>query len=268
MSVYAKAAKSNFVALSKFSGTRSALFDLQAGTVVSATGGTTASIIPVGNGWYRVSYTDVVNVSDTNRLWKILVCDSSNFATSVVGNSVFIWGAQLEVGAFATSYIQTVASQVTRAADSASMTGTNFSSWYNQSAGTFYINAATVNTVNRGLFFASNSANTVDRIFTFGSGSSLIFAGNTAVANQFTLSQVPGSLSNASALAYQVNDFAATSNGAVASTDNSGSVPPGINQIQLGWLTNSSDQNINGTIKKLAYYPIRVTNAQLQALTS
>ncbi len=38
--------------------------------------------------------------------------------------------AQLEVGAYASSYIPTAASQVTRAADSATMTGANFTSWY------------------------------------------------------------------------------------------------------------------------------------------
>jgi hypothetical protein len=54
-------------------------------------------------------------------------------------SGIYIWGAQLEAGAFPTSYIKTEASQVTRSADSASMTGTNFSEWYRQDEGTVYV---------------------------------------------------------------------------------------------------------------------------------
>jgi hypothetical protein len=51
---------------------------------------------------------------------------------------VLIWGAQLEVGAFPTSYIPTTSATVTRAADVASITGSNFSSWYRQDEGTVF----------------------------------------------------------------------------------------------------------------------------------
>ena len=59
---------------------------------------------------------------------------------------VFIWGAQLEVGAFPTSYIPTTTATVTRAADVASITGTNFSSWYRQDEGTFFWSGSTYDT--------------------------------------------------------------------------------------------------------------------------
>jgi hypothetical protein len=55
-------------------------------------------------------------------------------------NSDFlIWGAQLENASFFTSYIPTSGSTVTRNADVATMTGTNFSDWFNDNAGTFFI---------------------------------------------------------------------------------------------------------------------------------
>ena len=52
--------------------------------------------------------------------------------------TVTVWGCQLELGAFSSSTIITSGSTVTRAADVASITGTNFSSWYNQSEGTVF----------------------------------------------------------------------------------------------------------------------------------
>ena len=54
--------------------------------------------------------------------------------------------AQLETGAFATSFIPTAASQVTRTADVATMTGTNFSDWFNASEGAFAVQASSTNT--------------------------------------------------------------------------------------------------------------------------
>jgi hypothetical protein len=53
--------------------------------------------------------------------------------------AIYFWGAQLEVGAFPTSYIPTTTSTVTRSADVASITGSNFSSWYRQDEGTMFI---------------------------------------------------------------------------------------------------------------------------------
>lgn len=62
---------------------------------------------------------------------------------------ILVWGAQMEAGAFATSYIPTTLLTVTRNADVVSMTGTNFSDWYNVGAGSWYMqtnarNAATI----------------------------------------------------------------------------------------------------------------------------
>jgi len=56
------------------------------------------------------------------------------------GEQFYVWGAQLERGSFATSYIPTDGTPggIVRGADVASITGTNFSSWYNQSEGTVF----------------------------------------------------------------------------------------------------------------------------------
>jgi len=65
--------------------------------------------------------------------------------------------AQLEVGAYASSYIPTVASQVTRAVDSATLSGSNFTQWYNQSGqGTL---VADVDTTEAGIIVTAGTSN-------------------------------------------------------------------------------------------------------------
>lgn len=97
---------------------------------VTVSGFTGATIQAFANGWYRVFLPVLVTTaSGGSTYWQIFGPASS----------VFLWGAQLEAGSFSTSYIPTVASTVTRAADVASITGANFSSWYRQDGGTMLI---------------------------------------------------------------------------------------------------------------------------------
>ena len=97
-----------------------AIFDLNAGTVVSSDG-ISATITNYGNGWYRCTYTFTalnqgvfVNPSKTS---------TSAYAYSgTIGSGIYIWGCQLEAGAYATSYIPTLGTSVTRVTDAASIT--------------------------------------------------------------------------------------------------------------------------------------------------
>jgi prepilin-type N-terminal cleavage/methylation domain-containing protein len=95
-----------------------------------------ASITPVGNGWYRVIWTfTTTTTAPGNRadFWAI----KPDIANGISG--IYVVGAQLEQGAFATSYIPTTTAAATRAADEASITGSNFTSgWYNQAASTWF----------------------------------------------------------------------------------------------------------------------------------
>ena len=244
----------------------SSTFNLLTRAVTSGTG----VIQNVGNGWYRCSLT--YTTTSTNDL-----IDFVMNGTFTAGQGHYIWGAQLEAGAFATSYIPTVAAQATRAAENAVMTGTNFSSWYNQTEGTLCAQSQSVIALNVPSGVASGAAcisdgtvsNRVDLRLQSG-GSSFVSFVSTAGVTQATLinsgTYAPNSLYKM-AVAYKVNDFARVTNAGAVEIDTSGSVPNVIDQLAIGFL-NTVNTQTNGTIRSITYWPRRLSNAELQAVTS
>ena len=288
LSVYAKKDTNNFVQL-RFGlaaillGNGFANFDLNAGTVGTVgTGISAATITPVGNGWYRCSITGTTLAAASNAAFYVVTSATSVSAeTNLLTTSVFLYGAQVEVGAFATSYIPTVASTVTRAADLATMTGTQFSPWYNQSEGTIITQfVATTN----GL--ASTGGNAFPFVYDIDSAAAPT-SGHTMILSAGygpgwnTITQVLGvaqatlsgsmTLGNTSvrkiAYAYRTNDFAASANGGAALTDPSGTLPTN-DRMSIGTQNASvGANNFTGYMQRITYYPTRLTDAQLQALT-
>jgi hypothetical protein len=230
----------------------------------------TASVTSVGNGWYRVTLT-TTTVTDTSISCSVRFKTADNSATVYTGDGYsgfYISGAQLEAGSFATSYIPTVASQVTRSADSATMTGTNFSSWYRADEGTMLADSwaiiAATNFNSPVFYITDGSENNYIRQL----GSSRIASVNVNGTSQFSADfgfPVYGTQYK-TAIAYQVNNFAACLNAGTVSTDTLGTIPV-VDRLLIGQRI-SGNGVINGTIKKLAYYPKRLTNEELQGLTT
>jgi hypothetical protein len=236
------------------------------GVLSVVAGSPTGTATSVGDGWWRVTITytfPAIGATDT-----LVVYPSTT--TGSIGENVFAWGAQLEAGAFATSYIPTVASQVTRNADVASMTGTNFSGWYNQTEGTLVADMDSATNVSLSVYVSTsiNDGTVSNRIETFtysGRWGGRMF---TAGANQFDLQQTSSYTANIPAkvaLAYAANDFAVSVDGNTALTDTSGSVPT-VNQLNIGTIINTN--YLNGHIRQIAYFNTRLPNAQLQTLSS
>ena len=173
---------------------------------------------------------------------------------------------QFEAGTFSTSYIPTTASQATRSADVATMTGTNFSSWYNASAGTFVSQFTTSNVSGTSTILDANdnTANESIRLRTVTTNPTFTVTDGGVDQANIDAGTVAANATYKMAGAYAANDFAASISGGAAVTDVSGAIPT-VNQLQLG--SASAGNALNGCIRSIAYYNTRLLNSQLQALT-
>ena len=253
-----------------------AFFNLSTVAIITTDAGVTASIQDAGNGWRRCRITATTGAAQVLFVAQIQASAASN--TIYTGNgttALYLYGAQLEAGSFATSYIPTVASTVTRSADVATMTGTNFSSWYNQSEGTFVISydygsaASDVGAANRyavavndGTF---NNRHSIYNQVGFASSGLTVTGGATQAAPGSGTTIAANTALNA-AYAFAVNNFAFSLNGGTAATDTLGTVPT-VTQLNIGAAL-STTAILNGHIRQIAYYNTRLPNAQLQTLTA
>lgn len=270
-SVFVKAAERSRIFLqlttTRFPDACEAAFNLATGVIVSTgVGAVSAEIQYVGNGWYRCSVTGLCDSTGSTNFITYLDNGGSTSYTGDGTSGLYLWGAQLEAGAFPTSYIPTVASQVTRAADQVSVLTSAFA--YNHSAGTVVVEGdPIVRASGASGFFAINisggnndtynlyRAATTDELQIRSGGSTVApisIAGPTGV-DKF-------------AVGWMVDDFAISKNGAAVSTDTAGALPVGVTTLQIG--TVAGGNYANGHIERLTYFPTRKTNAELQVLST
>jgi hypothetical protein len=240
------------------------------GVVVNLNNGTTPatsgySIEDYGDGWYRISHT----FTATATTWYL------NFwfwnSTSVTANGtdgVYVYGAQLEEGAYPTSYIPTLGAAVTRLADSASKTG--ISSLIGQTEGVLFYdfvwNGATTSTADYPIVLSGSDFNNfIGLNTTFNSNQLLAYSGGSAVASISGADFVIGQRYKI-ALAYKANDFVYYVNGTLQGSDTSGAVPIGLANLEMAtpFGAKSTVQNANSIL----FFQTRLSNADLATLTT
>jgi hypothetical protein len=247
--------------------------NLGAGTITApnlfGTGSSaSSSITNVGNGWYRCSIACIVDAASTTaRAYIVLENAAGNDNYTGDGTSgLFVWGAQLEAGAFPTSYIPTTTTALTRAADVASVN--TLSPWFNAVEGTIFVEASNAQLGTS--LFSTDDGTASNRIVTYfnvaNSPAFRVVSGGVDQAN-FSAGTITQNATFKLSTAYATNDFAASLNGAAAVTDTSGTVPSGQTTARIG--SNVSSANfINGYLRRITYYPRRLANAELQAITA
>ena len=185
----------------------------------------------------------------------------------------YIWGPQLEVGAFATSYIPTSGSTVTRAQDFAKITGTNFTDFYNQEEGTLVCDQSVsdLGTANQySVAFTTNINESIGMGYRVGGGASGNYGFYIIKSGDALFRNVSGVISAdtpfRTALAYKLNDGATVINGESAVADTS-LVLPTPDRMLIGEGFSANNEMTKGHIRKISYYNKRLPDAQLQGLT-
>ena len=258
ISAYAKKGSTDLFSLREvFYFGSTARFDLTNGSIVSDTTGT-AKIQNVGNGWYRCSITQAYTSGQTNMQW--------SFDNRTSTGNLYLWGAQVEAGSYATSYIPTVASSVTRNADVISKTG--ISSLIGQTEGVLFVDFIYTNSTDEVIISINDWDANLKVINIAKSTSNKISAQVYSSGNQFlSESGVIGVIGQRykCALAYKQNDFAFYINGNQIGTSSSGSVPASV-KFDLGRFISSQSAYIN--FNSAVLFKTRLSNTELATLTT
>lgn len=223
------------------------VFDLSAGAAGTPVNygtvtGSKAEITPAGNGWYRCSITATVPAGNYY----------SQLAILSSGKTIHACNAQLEAGAFATSYIPTTTTALTRNADVAVMTGANFSDWWQANKGGVLVRArpGTVSgirpwvqfddgTANEIIALRGNTTNPELYIVDGGSPQAQIDAGTIAANTDYSLTGW-----------WETNDCKARLDSGVVVADTSATIPT-VTQARLG---SDGTNYLNGHLASISYY--------------
>lgn len=178
--------------------------------------------------------------------------------TGVADFTLRIGMPQLELGAFATSVISTSTVAVTRAADIASITGANFTSFWNATQGTIVARGESFSTGTTPAIVSADDGTANNRITLRREATPrgqyvVVTGGVTQVAIDSASSSWPVSTVKSVAGAYALNDFAFAQSGTLIGTDTGGTLPT-VTQIQIGIGAGSAAWN--GWISSLSYYPV------------
>lgn len=244
LSVYAKASKPGDV------------LRLQLIELGGSTGNQTATgpTIQLTDQWQRLVFTATVQQPDRTGVQFILLTAS--------GAEALVWGAQMEVGSFATSLIETGASQVTRTADSVRVN--TISPWYNQNEGTLYVEGksyAPGSVLQEYVSLRGAGGYHGVRLINETMGSKLLIRDEDGP--DVSIIHAGRYLDTKRAAGIKPGDYAYASGGALLRNTTTEAVNP--TRLEIG---RGPAAGFCGHIRAIRYYPRRLTNAELQALTT
>jgi hypothetical protein len=237
-------------------------FDSVPAALGSTTNGTTSASI--GSTWQRITRTHTTNNAATAYIRPYIAMGLSTGVA--IDITLRIGLPQLELGAFATSVIPTTTTALTRSADVALVN--TLSPWFNATEGTLFAESSVNYTVPATFFplAASLNDNSSNNRIEVGYLTTVVAGFEVSVGGVFQAGLYPSTVAQVrrTAGAYAANDFAVSLNGSAPTTDTSGSIPS-VTRLALGTRTSG------GTVihlRRITYYPRRLSNADLQTITT
>ena len=225
-------------------------FDIENGTIhtpnSSGTNGHNSRIAYVGNGWYRCSVTAQLTANDS-------VSSGIMYTPSTTYAAFLLWGAQLELNHWASSYIPTSGSSVTRSQENVTYNNIDTSDWYSAGKGTAYIEAASQG------FMTSQGFGSM---YQTGSGNDWhgFYSNSPSATNGLAGVFFKG------AHAYSNSEMSFAFDGKSASSSGSYTITPH-NTLSFSQLYESGFHARGVYIKKYAFYPDTLSTAEITALT-
>jgi hypothetical protein len=263
-SVFAKAGEESVISLWLRGASVRAEFNLVSGTVSNITT-TSARIENYGNGWYRCTVYDSTAGTTAHVYGRGGAAYAGNGS-----DGFYLWGAQLETGSVATSYIPTTTAAVTRNADVVTLSGA-VSGCIGQTEGTIYVEVDVRNLARETYLIRIDEGAAANVL-------SLRKLDTNQIRTTITAPTTSGTLNISSAaftagivkvaFAYKSGEIALSVNGATALTANGTfSFGASLNRITLGSNASASSE-FNDRIRAAALYTTRLTNAELATLTT
>lgn len=267
VSIYAKPSEIEMLSLGfvqKNGAEPGAIFNLKTNSITNfPSSPINAYIEESSNGFKRCVIIINSNSGGTSPRVRIYAPSSIGVGDGVSG--FFIWGAQLETGEYATSYIRTTDASVTRGAEFCSKTGIN--SLIGQTEGTFLLDVAQAFNLDSTFLVQFDDGSNTNRFgFVISNGLAEYFA----QVSGMTVSQINagnvGSIGRYKcALAYSINDYAFAVNGVIVGTDNFAAVPA-TSQIRFG--NDAVGNGVKGArYNGIALFKSRLSNPEIAQLT-
>jgi len=241
-------------------------YNIENGSVVNSQSGVTTSVEDFGNGWFRCSYTrETAATGNPNTV--VGLSDGSSQGYVGENKEILLWGLQLEQQSFATSYIPTSGSSVTRNAETCRDSGA--AQDFNSTEGVLYFEIASLKTVGNfeSIALSDGSNDNRHRFYLSDDSSEVVYQAQVSTSNQCFLKVTTSDITafNKIALKYKQDDFALWINGTEVATDSSGNVP---SLSELNFSSGNTFNNFEGKVREVRTYRTALTDSELTALTT
>jgi hypothetical protein len=265
-SIFLKAAERSFAALRLYTGSGSIFgyYNLANGTLGTIGAGGTGTIVSYGNGWYRCSLTITMASSSVTLPYVFTSTgDGVNSYTGTTGSGIYCFGAQQEIGAYATSYIPTLGAAVTRGFEDLRKTG--ISSLIGQTEGVWYLDFTFINNGATYQAFQLSDGTPSNFVYMYRSGTAnfSFFVNATSIGTFAGTNNTRYKI----AFAYKAGQHAIYINGAQVFTSASGTAPTALSQLNADYLAIGAER-LQSPIHQILLFKTRLSNADLATLTT